>query len=305
MKLGKLVTTAVLAVGVLSSTGCSRNRQEAVIKANEADKAVAVNPEGAIAMYEDATRLDPTNHRIFFKLALAYRKKEDWDKMAATLARATQLAPKFANYWFERGFALEQSARKKAVPWEEAKEPFQKCIENDPNFADCYEELGNVFLWTDDEQKALDNYTKAIEHDPGNIGYYPKLAGLYISLGFMKEAQQVLTEGKNNAKPGDKSLFWVHKGLAIVAQDRGDAATQVAELEAAKAVAPSEGSESVTILWDLRSTYATLNPPRTQEAIAMLKGFNSRACKGAKSASFKTECETASTLVVKLGGTLQ
>jgi tetratricopeptide (TPR) repeat protein len=304
MKLGKLMVTAVLASSVVTG-GCSRNRQEAVIKANDADKAVAVNPEGAIATYEEATRLDPTNHRIFFKLALAYRKKEDWDKVAATLARATQLAPKFANYWFERGYALEQLAKKKTVPWEEAKEPLQKCIEADPNFAECYEQLGNVFLWTDDEQKALDNYTKAIEHDPTNIGYYPSLAGLYIALGYMKEATQVLQEGKNIAKPGDKGLFWVHKGLAIVAQDRGDSPAQVAELEAAKAVAPTEGAESVTILWDLGSTYATLQPPRTQEAISMLKGFNSRACKGAKAQSYRTECETASTLVAKLGGTLQ
>ena len=82
-----------------------------------------------------------------------------------TLARATQLAPKYANYWLERGYALEQQAKKKTVPWEEVKEPYQKCIVNDPNVAECYEELGTAFLWTDDEQKALENYNKAIEHD--------------------------------------------------------------------------------------------------------------------------------------------
>jgi hypothetical protein len=37
----------------------------------------------------------------------------------------------------------------------------------------------------------------------------------------------------------------------------------------------------------------------------MLKGFSTRACKGSKAASFKSECETAQTLVTKLGGTMQ
>ena len=168
--------------------------------------------------------------------------------MRRRFATAAQLAPKFANYWFERGYALEQQARKKTVNWEEAKEPFQKCIEADPNFADCYEELGNVFLWTDDEQKALENYNKAVEHDPSNIGYYTMLAGLYLDLGFAKEAEQALKEAKGFVKPDDKAqvkaVYNLHVLLARVYQERGSHAEEsVPELEAAKAVAPNEGPE--------------------------------------------------------------
>src|SRR5262245_28223774 len=194
MKLGSVVVAASL---VLLAAGCSRNRQEAVKKEIQADGEVKTNVEGAISKYDEGTHLDPTNHRIFYKLAKAYEKKEDWDKVASTMARATQLAPKYANYWLLRGYALEQLARKKTVQWEEAKEPLQKCVENDPNFAACYEELGNVFLWTDDEQKALENYNKAIEHDPNNVAYYNVIADLYLNLGYVKEAEQVLKEGKS------------------------------------------------------------------------------------------------------------
>ena len=304
MKLGNVVAACLLAASLLD-LGCSRNRQEAVILANEADKAVKVDVESAINKYDQATKLDPTSHAIFFKLAMAYRKKEDWDKVASTLSRATQIAPKFANYWFERGYALEQQAKKKTVSYEEAKEPYLKCIENDPNFADCYEQLGNVYLWTDDEQKALENYTKASEHNPNEIRYYSALADLYIRLGLIKEAEAVLKEAKTFAKPGDKYLFGVHSLLASVYQDRGSLPEMVTELEAAKQVAPQEGPESVQILWSLGSTYAKLEPPRKQEAINMLKGFSARACKGAKAQSFKTECESAQTLVASLGGTMQ
>lgn len=305
MKLGTLVMTSCVMLSTLFAGGCSRHRQEAAKLAIEGDKAVKVDVEGAINKYEQATKLDPTSHRIFHKLAMAYRKKDEWDKVASTMSRAAQLAPTFANYWFERGYALEQQAKKKTISYEEAKEPYLKCIEVDPNYADCYHQVANAYLWTDDEQKALDYYTKAIQHDPGQIYYYSALGDLYIRLGYVNEAEQVLKEGKNAAKPGDKYLFGVHSLLAQVQQERGNMLEMVAELEAAKAVAPAEGSEAVQILWSLGSTYAKLDPPRKQEAVQMLKGFNSRACKGSKAAMFKTECESAQRLVADLGGTIQ
>jgi tetratricopeptide (TPR) repeat protein len=305
MKLGNVVISACLLASSFLELGCSRHRQEAVILANEGDKAVKVDVEGAINKYDQASKLDPTNHHIFFKLAMAYRKKEDWDKVASTLSRATQIAPKFANYWFERGYAIEQQAKKKTLQYEEAKEPYLKCIENDPNYADCYEQLGNVYLWTDDEQKALENYTKAIEHAPTEVRYYAALADLYIRLSMVKEAEAVLKEAKSFAKPDDKYLFGIHSLLASVHQEKGSLPEMVTELEAAKLVANPEGPESVQILWSLGSTYAKLDPPRKQEAIQMLKGFSARACKGAKAASYRTECESAQTLVASLGGTMQ
>ncbi|APR78090.1 TPR Domain containing protein [Minicystis rosea] len=308
MKRGAFVVSASLLATSLLGTGCSRNRQEAVLLANKGDQEVKLNVDGAINSYDQATRLDPTNHRIFFKLGMAYRKKEDWDKVASTMARATSLAPKFANYWFERGYALEQQAKKKTVPWEEAKEPFQKCVENDPNYADCYFELANVFLWTDDEQKALENYNKAVEHEPTNITFYNALADLYMRLGHYKEAETVLKEAKGFIKPDDKAqakaVFGTHVLLAGVYQEKDSFAESVTELEAAKASAPAEGPESITILYMLGSSYAKLKPPRSAEAISMLKGFSARACKGAKASSFKVECETSQTLVTSLGGTL-
>jgi tetratricopeptide (TPR) repeat protein len=288
----------------LAGTGCSRNRQEAVILANQADKEVTLNPEGASSKYEQATKLDPTSHQIFFKLANAYKKKEEWDKMASALSRAAQLAPKFANYWFWRGWALEQQARKKTIQWEEAKEPYTKCIEADPNFADCYSQLGTVMLFTDDEQKALENFTKAIEHDPTKLQYFAQLADLYIRLGLGSEAEQLLKEAKNFAKPGDKDVFDIHVLLAMVYQDKGSTSEMVAELEAAKAAVPGDSPEGVQVLYNLGSAYAATGQKK-QEAIQMLKGFQARACKSASAAKYKTECESAQALISKLGGTSQ
>ncbi|MFZ8528501.1 tetratricopeptide repeat protein, partial [Staphylococcus aureus] len=67
-----------------SLAGCSRNDIEAVNLANEGDQAKGSNIDEAISKFEQATNLDPTNHRIMWKLAVAYQKKEDWQKVAQT-----------------------------------------------------------------------------------------------------------------------------------------------------------------------------------------------------------------------------
>ena len=150
-------------VGAGLAMGCSRDHIEAINLANRGDQAVKVNVAGAIRDYEEATRLDPSNHRIFWKLAVAYHKQEEWDKMASTLARASQVAPEFANYRYQRGFALMKIAEGgNKDAYNEAKEPLKECIAKDPNYAECYHWLGTALLWTDDEQGALQNYTKAI-----------------------------------------------------------------------------------------------------------------------------------------------
>lgn len=298
MKLWRIVAVASTLIGFLS--GCSRNRQEAVLLANQADKEVAINPEGASQKFEQATKLDPTNHQIFFKLAMAYKKKEEWDKMASALSRAAQIAPKFANYWFWRGYALEQQAKKKLIQYEEAKEPYMKCVEADANYAECYSQLGTVMLWTDDEQKALENYTKAVEHDPGEIPYYNQLADLYIRLGYMKEAEQILKEAKSFAKPGDKYVFGVHNLLAEIYKDRGSTSEMLAELEAAKGAVAPDSSEGIQILYSLGMAYYQAGQKK-QDALTMLKGFTARACKSASAQKYKTECESAQAAISRLG----
>lgn len=301
------LAASALVMGVLacaSTSGCSRNRQEAILLANEGDKSVKVDADGAIGKYEQATKLDPTNPHIFFKLAMAHKKKEEWDKVAEALSTATKLAPTWANFWLERGYALEQLAEKKTVSYEEAKEPYNKCIDIDANYADCYHQLGNVYLWLDDEQKALEFYSKAIEHDPTQIRFYGPPAELYINLDFNKEAEQLLKEAKNFAKPGDPYLFGVHMLLSKIYQDRGQTSEMVTELEAAKAVA-GEGPNQLPVLYSLGSTYAKLDPPRKQESIQLLKSFNSRACKGQKAKEYASECETTKSLISDMGGSVQ
>jgi tetratricopeptide (TPR) repeat protein len=307
MKLSRALGFALVSVAAVAfaaaASGCSRNAIEAVNLANEADQQRSVDVDSAIAKYEQAVQLDPANHRIIYKLAMAYRKKEAWDKVASTLARANQVAPTFANYWYERAYAIEEQASKKTISWEEAKEPLKKCIEADANYADCYHELGWVNLWTDNEQEALNQYSQAISHKPDELRYYTRLGELYLNLGYTDQAEQTLKEGVKFGKEGDKFLFGVHVLLSQVYQQKGQMNDMVSELENARRVA---GDEHPEILFNLGSTYAVLNPPRKTEAIQLLKGFSTRACRGSGATSkYKDQCETSQSLVAKLGGTMQ
>jgi tetratricopeptide (TPR) repeat protein len=207
-----------------SASGCSRDHIEAVNLANAGDQAVKVNVRGAVAKYEEATRLDPSNHHIFWKLAMAYQKQEEWGKMESTLSRASDAAPTNADYFYYRGYALIKIAEGGNMDaYADAKAPLSKCVQVDPNYAECYYWLGQAEQWTGNEQAAIENYSKAIEHDP-TIGYfYPPLAEMYIHLKMYNEGEQVLKADEQNLEKVVKNknaLYGIYTLLFNVPQAR-------------------------------------------------------------------------------------
>jgi tetratricopeptide (TPR) repeat protein len=295
------MTGSVLGCAI-ALAGCSRDHIEAINLANKGDQAVKVNVAGAIKYYEDATRLDPSNHRIFWKLANAYHKQEEWDKMASTLARASQVAPEFANYQYSRGYALIKIAEGgNPDAWREAKEPLKDCIAKDPNYAECYHWLGIAELNTDNEAAAMDNFTKAIERDPTVPYFYPALGEVYIALKYYDQAEKVLKEGARIIPPTEgtaNALYGIYTLLSNVHQAKGDDEARIATLEKANEIA---GPSHPEIAFNLGSTYAVMKPPKKEKALRLLKSFNTRACKSADAAKkYKDQCATSSDLVQKL-----
>jgi len=298
MKFGVIALAATMALSVM--TGCSRHRQEAVKLANQGDAIVDLDPAGAIEKYQNAVNLDPANHRIMYKLARAHKKKDEWDKVAEVLGRATDQAPSFANYWKERGYALYKQAEAGKISYDEPKEPFKKCFEADPNQEECYYWLAHSFLWSDKEQDALQYYTKAIEFRPSRIEYYAPLADLYMRLGYLKEAEQVLNAAKELADPNKdaQDLFDVHTLLGGVYRDKGDLEKMVAEFEAARALKKDDPSS----LFNLGLGYAKLKGKKA-EALQLLKGFQARGCKSKKAQKlYKSECAQARAEMQRLKG---
>jgi tetratricopeptide (TPR) repeat protein len=306
--LGGLIALSISALDV----GCSRNNIEAVNLANEGDKAKATDIEGAISKYEQATNLDPTNHRILWKLALAYTKKEAWDKVATTCAKAEKLQPKNALYFFQHGLAMARQAVKGPTTWADAKGPLEEAIKLDNNVGDgdhygaAHFELAEVLLHMDDEKGALDEYTKAIQSKPDSLPFYGPLAELYLRLNHVGEAEQVLTTALSFAKEGDKALFAIHSLLGDIYDRKNDTAKAVGEYELAKKACGqcNEAGQQIAF-FNLGAAYASLKPPRKSEAMAQLQSFQKMICKGAAAARYADQCTQAQQLASKLGGTLQ
>ncbi len=290
----------------LAASGCSRNNIEAVNLAIEGDKEKGTNLDGAISKYEQATNLDPTNHRILWKLALAYTKKEAWDKVATTCAKATKIAPSHANYHFQHGMALARQAVKGPTSWADAQGPLEQAAKLDANIADAYFELAEVKLHLDDEAGALQSYTQAINTKPDEVAFYGPLADLLIRLNHVNEAEQVLREGLAFAKEGDKFLFQVHSLLGQIAETKSDLPKAVSEYEAAKkACGQCTDPGQQIAFFNLGAAYASLSPPRKSEAMAQLQSFQKMICKGAAAQRYADQCSQAQQLATRLGGALQ
>ncbi|HEX7664677.1 MAG TPA: tetratricopeptide repeat protein [Polyangiaceae bacterium] len=229
--LAKVVGSALFLVAV---SGCSRNNIEAVNLANEGDKERGSDVDTAISKYEQAVQLDPSNYRILWKLATAYQKKEQWDKVASTCSKAETLAPTHADYFFLHGYALEQQAVKGPTNWSDAKSPLETAAKLDPNMADAYFDLAEVMLHLDDEKSALDNYTKAIMAQPDKLAFYGPLADLYIRLGFYDEADKVLSASQAYKKDGDIAMFNIASLQGEIKEIKGDITGAIKSYEDAR-----------------------------------------------------------------------
>jgi tetratricopeptide (TPR) repeat protein len=306
----RLLGTGLAIAAMVSSVslmGCSRNNIEAVNLANEGDQdKKANNIDGAISKYEQAANLDPTNHKILGKLANAYQKKEQWDKVASTDARAEKIAPKYATYYAQHGHALVKQAEKGPTGWADAKQPLEEAIKLDNNLADAHFDLGEVKFHLDDEAGAIESYSKAIMVKPDELAFYGYLAELYKNLNYIDLSETVLTQGLSFAKEGDKALFNMHSLLGDIYDRKHDLNKALTEYEAAKkACGPCNEAGQQIAFFNLGAAYASVNPPRKSEAISNLQNFQKMICKGAASARYADQCTQAQQLATKLGGTLQ
>ena len=300
------------AAAALAVAACSRNNIEAVNLANEGDQAKSSNVDEAISKYEQATKLDPDNARIWWKLALAYEKKEDWQKLASTCTKAEEAAEKadkkktHADYYFRQGYALEQLAEKGTGSWADAKAPFQTAVQLDPNYGQAYGELAWVLIHADDEAGAIQNWTKALEMQPDETLYYVSLADEYNRLMLYEQAEQVLKEGLSFAKEDDKHLFNLHALLGSIYETKGDFSRAVSEYEAAKKACDSNKcNDHKEAFFNLGTAYAELTPPKKNEAIQQLQSFWKITCKGALAAKYGDQCAQSQEIVRRMGGSLQ
>ncbi len=304
----------------LSLVGCNRNAVEAVNRFNEGNQAKkSGNLDEAASKYDQASKLDPSNHRIHWGLCTIAQARENWEKVAEhckNAARASEMdgmkkkAPSFANYYALWGYAERQLASKGQAQWGDAKEPLQTAIKIDPNLPGPYADLGEVSLHLDEEAAALQNFTKAIETKPTDLDAYVSLVELYSDLGYDKEAEAVLKEGLSfagDSKSDDpriqRHIFNLRSRAGSLKEMKGDTKGALADYEAAKKLCGQCNERGQQIAYfNLGS--ALVKDGQKEQGIALLKSFNKVVCKGSAKKNFDVECDQTMEIVSKAGGTL-
>jgi hypothetical protein len=222
-------------------------------------------------------------------------------RVSETKAPAPALAPDGAVDWLRRGEKLVKAGSSgHPEAYVQAKEALGKCVELEPALSECHLLLGEALELTDDEQGAARSYTQAITHEPSAPHVYVPLAATYLRFKLYAEAEQVLNEGIARVPrelENAAGILRLYRLLAVVADARGDRAGVLRALEAGA----REGGSDPELDFELGTTYASLTPPRSADALQALSRFNQRVCKGAPAVAYKQQCEIAAHVVVRLG----
>jgi len=198
----------------------------------------------AIASYQKAINLDPTNAEYHSKLALIYLRRarlrpsvnnnspftiNDSRLRFLTPAeqsykKAIELCPKNGNYWIGLAMVYEQIEKVKSERSKVkglAASCFEKAISLDPNNAFFRTMLGSFYIRNDNRKEGLKEYEKAITSLP-KIYLYDFLKGKDVKDEFLDAAVRGLKKAIE-LYPGDADTYYqlgriyVKKGMYVEA----------------------------------------------------------------------------------------
>src|SRR5262249_30899455 len=143
------------------------------------------NYQEAANEFEQALRLKPDFEQLRQILADVYEKlgrKADAD---AVLKRSAE--PEDARQFYVRGLDLLRLGR-----LEEALKPLQRAIELDPDFADAYRRLADIYLQMKRTNEALPALERLAALKVEEVGVYRNLGMLYWNLKRYKECAEAM-----------------------------------------------------------------------------------------------------------------
>jgi len=200
----------------------------------------------AIKTYKKTLRLAPDLMEANYNLALAYQLSGLYPDAINYFRKTITLNPKLVDAHFGLGNCLYSLGK-----YRQAAESFRKTLGYRPDFVNAkinlgialqnlgemnaaestllsaaqqghsavaYQHLGKLYLARNEQQKALDGFTRAIEIDPELIGALHELAVIYFQIGHMSESQQYFERILNlNSRHVDSLV-----GIGAIKVSQGD-----------------------------------------------------------------------------------
>ena len=147
-----------------------------------------------------------------FELAFSSQAKGEYQKAIHHYTKAIELRPKDADAYINRAAAYENTGDLVM-----ALRDINTALDLDPR-VEAYNNRGNIYFKQDNYRRAVEDYGKSIELDPGNIGAYIYRAHALRYLAFFDDAirgyRAALALSPNNAS--------AYVGIGLVHQLRGE-----------------------------------------------------------------------------------
>ncbi|WP_017651582.1 tetratricopeptide repeat protein [Fortiea contorta] len=147
---------------------------------------------GAIAVYQQATSLDPKNAKIHSGIGYLYAQQGNFPAALAAYRRALALNPNNGEFYYAVGYIKGNLGDTPG-----AKEAYRRAIQLNRNNTNAYLGLGVMQARMGDYEAAMWAYEQAINLDRNNAQTYELMASMYKQRRQTKQAGNLLAKARD------------------------------------------------------------------------------------------------------------
>lgn len=126
------------------------------------DAAGLRNYTDAIALYDNAVRINPEYSKAWYNRGIALFNLGRYEEAAASYGNATRFNPGYSNAWVNQGVALGILDR-----YDDAIASYDRALTINPDDSDAWYNRGNAFMYLDRYDDAIASYDRALKINPG------------------------------------------------------------------------------------------------------------------------------------------
>ncbi|QSJ19580.1 tetratricopeptide repeat protein [Nostoc sp. UHCC 0702] len=146
---------------------------------------------GAIAVYQRASTLDPKNAKIHSGIGYLYAQQGNYQSALASYRRAIAINPNNSDFYYAVGYIKGNLGDTAG-----AKEAYRKAIQLNRNHMNAYIGLGVTQARLGDYEAAMWAYDQAISLNKNNAQTYEFMASMYKQRRQTKQANTVLQKAR-------------------------------------------------------------------------------------------------------------
>jgi tetratricopeptide (TPR) repeat protein len=157
----------------------------------------------AVNEFEAILAADPNNAAALRGLGYAALRKQDFPRAGDYFRKAVQADSKDPRVFYYSALLWDQenSLDHDSDALANARKNLEKSIALDPNFADAYALLAQAHMRAGQDALALASMQKALELSPRNEQYLFNFSQMYLAMGKVDQATQILTRLTKSANP--------------------------------------------------------------------------------------------------------